>query len=390
MEKNQRKIKICYVVTIDITIKLILLNYLKLLKSENYETWVVCSSGPFLEDIRKEGIKIKTIKITRRITPISDLRALFQLIYFFKKEKFDIVQTQTPKAGFLGQLAAKLAGVPIIINNNFGFYFQKNSPWLKKRFFILLEKIAAKCSDLAFFINREDIQTAIKEKICQPEKVKYLGYGIDFNRFNPERFSADLILKKKKELGIPPSKTILGIIARLVAEKGYLELFEAFQKVIQKFPETLLLIIGYKEPEKEDGISIEITKKYGIEKNILFLGERKDVDEIYPLMDIFILPSHREGLGNTILEASAMRRPVIATDIRGCRESVDDRKTGILVPPKNPAKLAEAIIYLLENPKIWAELGEAGRKKIEKDFGEELVFNRMKEEYQRLVQEKIK
>ena len=388
-ESKTNKIKVCQVATVDSSIRFLLLNQIKHLQKEGYEVSVVCSPGKWIKEIEPQGIKVKTIKMKRKISPISDLIALFRLISFFKKEKFDIVHTHTPKASFLGQLAAKIAGVPIIINTIHGFYFQKDSPWLKRNFFILIEKIAAFCSNLIFSVNKEDIETAIKEKICEPNLIKYLGDGVDLSHFNPKRFSQEFIENKKKKFGIDPSKKIIGIVARLVKEKGYLELFEAFKKVLEKFPETLLLIIGPEEPEKEDKINPEIIKNYNLEKNVIFLGERTDVDEIYSLMDIFALPSHREGLGLSIIEASAMERPVVATDIRGCREVTDDGKTGILVPSKNSEKLAEALIYLLSNLEKAKEMRKAGRKKVEKEFDERIIFDRMKKEYQRLVKEKL-
>jgi len=233
-------------------------------------------------------------------------------------------------------------------------------------------------------------KTAIKEKICNPNLIKYLGDGINLSRFNLERFFQEFIENKKRDLGINSQKKVIGIVARLVKEKGYLELFEAFKKVLEKFPETLLLIIGPLEPEKRDAINPDIFKKYGIEKNIIFLGERTDVEELYPLMDIFVLPSHREGTGLVILEASATEKPVVASNIRGCREAVDDGKTGILVPPKDPEKLAEAIIYLLSNPEKAKAIGKEGRKKIQREFDENIVFDRIKKEYQRLIKEKLR
>ena len=387
---KNNKIKVCQIASIDMTLRFMLLNQLKFLKDEGYEVQAVCSSGKWIKEIEENGIKVKTIEIKRKISPISDLIALFQLLSFLKKEKFDIVHTHTPKASFLGQLAAKISGVPIIINTIHGFYFQKNSPRLKRKFFIFIEKIAALCSNLIFSVNKEDIETAIEEKICNPNLIKYLGDGIDLSHFNPERFSQEFIRNKKKELDINPQKKIIGIVARLVREKGFLELFEAFKEVLKKFPNTLLLVIGPKEPEKKDAISPEIVKNYRIEKNVIFLGERTDVDEIYPLMDIFVLPSHREGLGLSLLEASAMKKPVVATNIRGCREAVDNNKTGILVSPKDPEKLAEALVYLLSNPEMAKEMGDRGRIKVIKEFDERLVFDRIKKEYQRLIQEKLR
>jgi len=389
---NSRKsrIKICFVSSADMTLKFLLLPNLKFLQNRGYELSAVCSPGKWVKDIEREGIKVKTIKIKRKISPLSDLITVFGLYFYFKKEKFNIVHTFTPKAGLLGQVAAKMAGVPIICNTVFGFYFHEGTHFLQRRFFVFFEKIAAKFSDLIFSINKEDIKTAAKEKICSKQKIKYCGIGVNVDRFNPERFSADFIEEKKKILGINPANIVLGIVARLVKEKGYLDLFDAFDIIVKKFPNVTLLIVGINEPEKKDSVQIEdIIKNYGLEKKVLFLGERVDVDEIYPLMDIFVLPSHREGLSVSLLEAQATEKPVVATDIRGCREAVDRGRTGILVSVKNPDELANAIIYLLSNPKIAKEMGKNGRMKVKREFDERIIFNRIEECYQKLVEDKL-
>ena len=391
MRVFKQKIKICCVVSIDITLKYMLLGQLKFLRNQGYDVSAVCSPGKWVKDIEREGIKVKTIVFKRKIfTPVSDIIACFKLYSYFRKEKFQIVHTHTPKPEIYGQIVAKLVGVPIIIDTLHGFDLSADVPWLVKRVFVILEKIAAKCSDLIFSVSNAVIDAAIKEKICRPGLLKYLGRDIDTERFNLNRFPKDFLLRKKKELGIPLNKKIIGIVARLVKEKGYLDLFEAFQIVLNKFPDTLLLSVGPKEPEKKDAINPKIVKKYNIQKNVIFLGERSDIDEIYPLMDIFALPTHREGVGASILEASAMERPVIATNTGGCPEAVSDGKTGILVPLENIEKLSQAIIYLFDNPEKAKKMGILGRKKILKEFSEKLIFDRLKTEHQRLIDEKLK
>ena len=385
-----KKIKICYVASVDATVKFILLNQLRFLKREGFNVYVVCSAGKWLEEIESEGIKVINIRFKRKISPIFDLFSLFKLFFYFKREKFDIVHTHTPKAGLIGQLAAKMAGIPIIVNTVHGFYFQKDDTFLKRGFFIIIEKIAAMCSDLIFFVNKEDMKTASEEKICQPGLMKYFGGGIDMERFNPTMFSEEFISKKKKQLGINQNDVIVGIVARLVKEKGYLDLFEAFKKINKDFPNIKLLVVGSPEPEKKDAIIPNIVNKYKINKSVIFLGERTDIDEIYALMDIFVLPSHREGLGVSIIEASAMVKPVVATDIRGCRETVEDEITGKLVPIRDSNKLAQAIIYLINNPREAKEMGKNGRIKSIKEFDERLIFDRIKEEYKNLLNKKEK
>lgn len=388
-EEKKHKVKVCCVANADIAIKFLLLPQLMFLLKEGYDVHAVCSSGKWVADIEKRGIKVKTIKITRRITPLYDLITLYRLWNYFRKEKFDIIHTNTPKPGLLGQLAAKLVKTPIVINTIHGFYFQSSSSYLKRKFFIAIEKIAAKFSDLIFHINKEDVKTAEEEGICSNKLIKYLGEPVNTDRFDPRRFSKEFIDNKRKELNIPAGFKIVGIVARLVQEKGYLDLFEAIRSILRVFPETILLAIGPEEPEKKDAINMKVVENYGIEKNVVFLGERTDVDEIYALMDVFALPSYREGLGISILEASAMEKPVIATDIRGCREAVDNGKTGILVPIKNPEKLAEALVYFLENPEKAREMGKKGREKVMREFDENLIFDKVKECYQKLMEDKL-
>lgn len=383
-----KKIKICHVTSIDFTLKFMLQNKLRFLKNQGYEVYAVCSPGKWIKDIESHGIKVKTTTIKRKIAIISDLILFWKLFFFFKKEKFHIVHTHTLKPEFWAQIAAKLAGVPIIVNTIHGFIFGEKSS-LKQRFFIFLQRIAARYSDVIFSVSKAMINIAIEKKVYKPHLLRYLGRDIDTNRFNASRFSKEFILNKKKQLGIEPNKKIIGIVARLVQEKGYLELFQAFRKVLDKFPNTLLLIVGPGEPEKRDAIDPKIVKRYNIQNNVIFLGERTDVDEIYSLIDIFVLPTHREGVGASILEASSMEKPVIVSKIGGCPEAVEHEKTGILIPLKDVEKLYQAIIYLFNNPEKAREMGTLGRRKILKEFNQALIFDRMKTEYERLIKEKL-
>src|SRR3989344_4933749 len=276
----KQKIKICCVASVDITLKFMLLNQLKFLQKQGYDVSAICSEGKWIKDIGQSGIKVKTIRFKRRsFSPRADIVAFFQLFLYFKKEKFDIVHTHTPKPEIYGQLAAKLAGVPIIMDTLHGFDLSPDTRWTQRKFFTFLQRFTAKYSDVIFSVSKDVVRKAIEERFC-------------------EKF----IINKKKRLRIGLDKKVIGIVARLVEEKGYLELFESFKHAISKFPDTQLLIVGPREPEKKDKVDLEVVKEYGIEKNVIFLGERSDVDEIYPLMDIFVLPTHREGVGASILE----------------------------------------------------------------------------------------
>lgn len=366
--------KICFVVAVDMTLKFILLDEMRFFKEQGYEVFVICSPGKWLEGIKGEGFGVKEILIKRNIfSPISDLVSLARLFFYFRKEKFDAVLTFTPKPGLLGQLAAKLAGVPISINTIFGFYFHENTPPLKKRFFVFIEKVAAWCSNFVFFRNEEDFKTAAKERIGDSSKKEFVGDGIDIAKYSAVRFSSEFITDKKHVLGIEPSALVVGIVARLVREKGYMELFEAWQAVVAKFPAAVLLVVGPADAQKKDSLNPEDIKQ----KNIVFLGERTDVDELYAIMDVFVLPSYREGFPHSVMEASAMGLPIITTDVRGCRNAIEPGITGILIPVKNSEALAGAITRLLSDLNKAKEMGRAGRRKAEKDFDKNILLAKM-------------
>lgn len=384
---KNKKIKICHIASTDITVNFLLLSQLNFLVKEGYDVYVVCSNGKWINEIKKESIKVKIIKITRKISPFYDLVSLWNLFWYFKKEKFDIVHTHTPKPALLGQMAAKIAGVPIIINTVHGLYFGNKFSYFKKKFYIFIEKISDSFSDLVFSQNNEDMTMMEKYKIALG-KTKYLGNGIDIDRFDKKKFSKEFIENKKKEFGINKDAGVVGIVGRLVREKGYFELFSAFKSVLQKYPNTILLVIGDKDLEKKDAFNFDVVNEFGIEKNVIFLGQRADVDEIYPLMDIFVLPSHREGFPRTAIEATAEKIPIVATDIRGCRDVVENQKNGILVPLMDINRLTEAIKFLLEDKNFAKSLGKNGRKRAEKEFDEKLVFEKIREEYLRLLKEK--
>ncbi len=384
-EEQAHMLKICHVASVDISLRFLLLDLMRKLKEKGHEVHGVCSEGTWVKEIRAEGIPVHTVTITRRLfTPLADLLALWQLFWLFRRERFDIVHTHTPKACFLGQLAAFLARVPVRVLTIHGLYFQRESSWLKKLFFVPVEKLIATMAHLAFSVTREDVDLLLQWHIYPREKILYLGGGVDIKKLHPKALSLEGIARKKEKLGIAGFSHVIGIVARQVREKGFLPLFAAFQKVLSQFPGALLLVIGPEEPGKKDALDPKDIFLFGIGKSVVFLGERTDMPELYALMDLFVLPSFREGLGLSLVEASAMGKPVVASDIRGCREVVEQGVTGLLVPSNDSEKLAEALLYMLSHPQEAQRMGKEGRKKIELQYDQKIVFQRIEQAYERL------
>ena len=384
-----KKVKVAHVTTIDMAVRFLLLNQLLYLKERGYEVSAICSDGRWVPEIERAGIPVKTVGMKRRVSPLADLVALWHLFSYFRKEGFDIVHAHTPKAGLLGQLAAQFAGVPIIVRTLHGFYFHDGMHPAVRNFFAGLEKIAALCSDSILSQNSEDIETAIREGICDEGKIRYLGNGIDITLFDPQRITAEEVTLKRREIGIRKDERVVGMVGRLVEEKGYLEFFQAARITKAKMPNIKFLVVGPIEKEKKDALRPDIAKDYGLADDVIFLGMRLDMPQLYAIMDVFVLPSHREGLPRTLMEASAMGKPVVATAIRGCREVVKDGDTGILVPVKDADALAGAILSLLQDDARARAMGLAGRRRAEELFDERKVFQRVEAEYERLLKENL-
>ncbi|MCL4263423.1 MAG: glycosyltransferase family 4 protein [Anaerolineae bacterium] len=380
--------KVAHVTTVDMSLRLLLFNQLQSLQAEGYEVMGISAVGTDVGTVEAAGIRHIAVPMTRRFSPLADLVALWRLYQVMRRERFTIVHTHTPKPGLLGQVAAKMAGTPIIVNTIHGFYFHEGMKPFWRNFYITMEKIAARCSDVILSQNQEDMVTAVTTHICSPRKIKYLGNGIDIHRFNRACLSPETIAHTRAALGISPDVPVVGFVGRLVAEKGILELLTAVQQVIARQPQIRLLIIGPLDSEKADALTPSIAADYGLRDVCVFTGMRQDMPELYALMDVFVLPSHREGFPRSPMEASAMGIPCVVTDIRGCREAVTHGRNGYLTPLGDGDALATAILDLLTNKDKARQMGQNGRQMAVEQFDEQLVFARVKAEYARLLQAK--
>lgn len=379
-----REIKVAHITTVDLSLRYLLLNQMQSIQEAGYQVTGISSTGPDVSAIEAAGIRHIAVPMTRNpFTPLQDLQSLWRLYRIIRRERFTIVHTHTPKPGLLGQLAAQLAGVPIIVNTLHGFYFHDRMRPQLRFFYILLEKIAARCSSVILSQNGEDVGTAVRERICPPEKIKHLGNGINLRRFDPDRISQAEIAAKRAEVGLPKAP-IVGFVGRLVAEKGLLELFAAAQQVRAQIPSVHFVFVGPVDT-KPDALTPDTAREYGIADVSHFLGMRRDMPELYSLMDVFVLPSHREGFPRAPMEAAAMRVPCVVTDIRGCRETVEHGRNGLLVPLGNTGALADAIVQLLSDREGARRMGEEGRRMAAERFDERAVFEKVKSEYARLL-----
>ena len=378
--------KVVHIASVDLGI-LFLMPQLRALQADGFEVHAMCADGPLVPAFEAEGIKVHRIPVTRRLSPLADLKLLWRLIEILRDEKYTIVHTHTPKIELAGQVAAWLTRTPVKLYTNHGLIFLGQTG-LKKALFKNIARVAGFFSDGIISQSAEDIEIMTAERIYPRRKIRFLGNGIDLAEFNAERFTREQVRAKKRELGIPEEDLVVGMVGRYVWEKGFREFFEAARTVAQTRRDVSFVTVGVSLESERDPVDFSILAKLGIEHHVTVLHSRDDMPELYALMYVVVLPSYREGFPRSLMEAAAMSRPVVASDVSGCRQTVINGQNGFLVPAKDSRALAEKIAQLIDDPQLARRFGAAGRALAEERFDVNKVIARLRTCYAELLQDK--
>ena len=333
------------------------------LDPEKYESKLLTgiespAEGNMYELAVEKGVKPVVIDaLGREIFFKDDFRALLRLIKLISKEEPDIVHTHTAKAGTLGRVAAKLTGVPIIIHTFHGHVFHSYFGFFKTSFFLWLERLLAKLTDIIITVGEEQRREIIEYRVAEASKVVSVPLGLDLKPFFELDYDPEEIRQK---YAIPKGHFLVGIVARLVPIKNHNCFLEAAENVLRRFDKVHFLVVGDGELREE---LKNRTRELGIEDRVIFTGFQYNLRMIYAGLDIVTLSSFNEGLPVALIEAMSAAKPVISTDVGGVRDLILDGENGLLVPSDNPAALADAIYYLLTHQARMKSMGEAGRDK---------------------------
>lgn len=357
---------------------------LKGLDRSKYEVEFACApGGALIEEVLEQGITFRPIKhFVQPVSPLDDIRALWEMIYLLKHQNYDIIHTHNSKAGFIARLAAKISGVPIIVHTIHGFAFHEFENPPRQKLFILLERFAGRFADKLITVSEPLKEWGLRLGIASKDKYVTIYDGIDIEGF---RSNFDLA-KKKKEFGIPQTNLVVGAVSKLWEGKGHRQILQAAKKVIAEIPNVTFMFVGqgYLEDELK-----QLSEELGLRDHVIFTGFRHDIPEVTAIFDIAILASFFEGLGRVLLEAMACGVPTVATRVGGIVDVVDDAKTGILVEPGDVSSLASAIIRLLKDKDLRERLGKAGKEKIDSKFSAKTMVRRIEEVYDDLLSRKI-
>ena len=384
--------KLIRITTVPISFKVLLKGQLRFMASNGFDVKGVSSEGEELREIHEnEGIVMEAINMSRKITPFQDLKSLWEMWNFLRKEKPQIVHTHTPKAGIIGMLAARLAGVPHRLHTVAGLPLME-ATGIKRKILNFVEKLTYSSATRVYPNSKGLYDFILQNNFTQSNKLKIIANGssngINTAFFSPAQVSEIEKVALREKLNIQPDDFVFVFVGRIVSDKGINELIKAFselQTVENKPAGIKLLLVGGLENDL-DPLNPETLAEINQNKDIISVGFQQDVRPFFAISDALVFPSYREGFPNVVMQAGAMGLPSIVSDINGCNEIIVEGENGLIIPSKNVEKLKEKMLTLARDKNLYVKLKENSRRMIENRYEQSVVWNALLEEYEGLLQ----
>jgi len=369
------------VVASPLTIRFFLMGHIAMLARETELTVITNTDDPhFLSDMGA-NIKVIPLAIERNVSPLNDFKALVQMFLIFRRERYDLVHSLSPKTGLLGMIAAWLARTPLRVHTFQGeVWITRTGLW--RAVLKTLDIIMARCANQLLVVSRSEEDFLVQEGVVSAGRLKMLANGsicgVDIHRFSPD---PEVRIQKRAQLGIPESARVLVYVGRLNVDKGLLDLAQAFTRIAAAHPDNHLLLVGPDEENMRTKIEQICNPNEGC---LHFVGYTAQPEHYMAAADLLCLPSYREGFGMVLVEAAAMGLPTIGTRIYGISDAVVDGQTGLLFEPGSVDDLTAKLTQLLDDPALARRLGNAGQLRARKDFPDRLVSSALLAYYQQL------
>lgn len=379
--------KLIRITTVPISHRVLLKGQHTFMRQNGYEVIAVSATdGQELEEVAKdEGVRVKAIEMTRAMTPIKDLMALYQFYRFCKNERPAIVHSHTPKAGIIGMLGAKLAGVPMRLHTVAGLPLME-ATGMKRKVLDFVEKLTYSSATKVYPNSKKLKEFILEHQYAPPEKLKVIANGssngINTAHFSPDEISSNKKQQLKEKLGIKADDFVFVFVGRLVGDKGINELVSAFKKLksneLKQQPK--LLLVGRFEAEF-DPLNEETLQEINNNDAIISVGFQKDVRPYFAIANCLAFPSYREGFPNVVMQAGAMGLPSIVSNINGCNEIIIEGENGLIIPVKDSEALYEAMLKMIQNVDLFEKLKLNSRGLITSRFEQGIVWAAILEEY---------
>ena len=363
--------RILDIINLSASANTLLKNRVLAMRARGMDNRIMCMPGPYVQALNDQGIPTVAVDMPRAINPFWMTVALFQMIGYMRREKIDVVHTHCSMPGILGRLAARLAGVPVIIHTIHGYHLHDRASRLLVSLYSGAEKFVGGFTHLMLSQNRTDMEVVRRGRFVAPERLHLIGNGIDLRRFRPLPRNPD-----------PEGPITLLCTARLEPVKNHPMLFDAVRKVMESGRKVRLWLVGDGEL-KED--YARRCAAMGLAGAVEFLGYRNDIERLLAQTDIAVLASVKEGIPRAMLEAMAMKVPVVATRVVGTEETVADGETGFLVPLDDVEAMADRLGRLIDDPELRRRMGESGRRWVEAHFDEDVIVETLAGTYRQLL-----
>lgn len=380
--------KLLRVTTVPVSLKLLLAGQPEFFGRKGFEVLTASADGPERKDLLNEGVRHAIVPMTRKITPLRDIYALIKMVGVIRSFKPDIIHTHTPKAGLIGMLASWICGVKVRMHTVAGLPLME-STGIKRKLLILTERITYACATRVY-PNSTGLKTFINQNISDSGKIYVLGHGstngIDVSYFKQ---SDELLVKARyirKEHKIPPDAFVFCFVGRIVNDKGIREIIGAFKRLqAEETRPVYITLVGNFEQNLNplDEADMQFLRTGS---GIILTGFKEDVRPYILAADAFLFPSYREGFPNVVLQACALERCCIVSDINGCNEIIRHQQTGLLIRPKDVHAVFEAMRYVLDKKPEAAQLARYSRQFVSKNFDQQAVWNALLLEYKTLLE----
>jgi glycosyltransferase involved in cell wall biosynthesis len=354
-----RRVRLAHIFSSDLGIRSSL-PYVAPLRDRDWDVTFLTPDGPDVALGERHGYRWLPLGFTRRIDFLGDAVAAAKLAAVLTRERFDIVHTHNVKVSLVGRVLAGLVRVPLVVHTLHGLAWSLETPEPQRSVHVFFERVASISTDLVLSQSQTDRDAYVAMKVVPEERIRVIGNGIDLSRFDPDRVAPDARARVRASLGIGDDETLAIFPGRMVREKGLDEVFAAARLLAGE--KIRVALAGRDDAERADPPTAALPP------NLLVLGERDDMQELYAAADVVGLASWREGMPRALMEAAAMGRAAVTTDIRGCRDVVKNGVTGDLVPVRDPAALAAALRRLAHDPERRRAYGEAGRREARDRF----------------------
>ena len=355
--------------------------------ASGFDVLMISADGKELPEVlEREQCRHIIVPMTRKITPLQDLKCLFKLIKIFRKEKPDIVHTHTPKAGLLGMMAAKICGVKTRIHTVAGLPLMVESGF-KYRLLKFTEKLTYACAGHVWPNSNSLMNVITEKKLCNTGKLNMIAKGstngININRFNKETLDKNIVDEIKKQVNFTDEAMYMLCIGRLVKDKGIAELVNVFTQLQKNNDDLVLILVGEYEAAL-DPLPAATLQEIKINPSIVHVNWTNYVEYFMHLADFFVFPSHREGFPNVLLQAGAMELPVICSKITGNIDIVTNNETGLIFESGNEQQMLKLLQYALAHPQHMQAMAKQLQKEIEENYRQENIWQKMLEAYQSL------